>query len=100
MAEGVAPFRVYLATIGVNENVAKSAESLYNALTEAGIEVLYDDRDVRPGEKFADADLLGIPYRIVVSEKTVSDNKYELKARTEDAIQLLDVDGVIKIVAA
>lgn len=98
--KAVAPFRVYLATIGVNENVAKSAESLYNALTEAGIEVLYDDRDVRPGEKFADADLLGIPYRIVVSEKTVSDNKYELKARTEDAIQLLDVDGVIKIVAA
>lgn len=96
----VAPFKVYLATIGVNEKVTSAAENLYKTLTTAGIEVLYDDRDVRPGEKFADADLMGIPYRVVVSEKTLANNQYEIKARTEDEARLLDLDSVIKKVAS
>ncbi|MEK7153781.1 MAG: proline--tRNA ligase [Patescibacteria group bacterium] len=63
----IAPYKVYLASIGVSEQVVKAATDLYERLTKAGVAVLYDDRDVRPGEKFADADLMGVPYRIVVS---------------------------------
>jgi prolyl-tRNA synthetase len=96
----IAPYRVYIATIGVSDSVVKSAENLYDLLTKAGVEVLYDDRDVRPGEKFADADLMGIPYRVVVSEKTLASNQYEIKARTEDEAQFLDLDSIIKKVAS
>jgi prolyl-tRNA synthetase len=96
----VAPFKVYIATVGVNEMVTKAAENLYNALTTAGVEVIYDDRDVRPGEKFADADLMGIPYRVVVSEKTLANDQYEIKARTEAEAQFLNLDAVIKKVAS
>jgi len=96
----VAPFRVYLATIGNNETVVKAAETLYNSLTTAGVEVLYDDRDARPGEKFADADLMGIPYRVVVSEKNLANNQYEVKGRTETEAEFLDLDSVIKKVAS
>lgn len=95
----VAPAQVYLAPVGTSEGVASASEDLYKSLTQAGVDVLYDDRDVRPGEKFADADLIGIPYRVVVSEKTLASNQYEVKARTEDETQLLDKDSVIKTVA-
>lgn len=74
----VAPFVVYLATIG---DVAEKAQALYDQLNAAGIEVLYDDRDVRPGDKFADAELMGIPHRLVVSPKTIEAGGYEYKAR-------------------
>lgn len=96
----VAPFRVYIAAIGNGETVVKAAENLYNILTTAGVEVLYDDRDARPGEKFADADLIGIPYRVVVSEKNLANNKYEVKGRTETEVEYLDLDSVIKKVAS
>lgn len=76
-----APYQVYLATIG---DVSDKADQLYQELTEAGIEVLYDDRDVRPGEKFADAELMGIPVRIVMSQKTLDNDEVELKNRTEE----------------
>jgi prolyl-tRNA synthetase len=65
--ESVAPFAVHLVEIGENEDVRTEATELYRELTEAGIEVLWDDRDARAGEKFADADLIGIPLRVVVS---------------------------------
>jgi prolyl-tRNA synthetase len=97
--KAIAPYRVYLVSIGLSEQVQKGANDLYQALTNSGIEVLYDDRDVRPGEKFADADLMGIPYRIVVSEKTLASGQYEVKSRTEDETQLQDMDSVIKMVA-
>jgi prolyl-tRNA synthetase len=68
--EGVAPFSVHLVEIGGdNEEVHRDAEELYRELTSAGVEVLFDDRDVRAGEKFADSDLIGIPLRVVVSAK-------------------------------
>jgi prolyl-tRNA synthetase len=76
-----APFIVYLATIG---DVSNQAEKLYNELKDAGIEVLLDDRDARPGDKFADADLMGIPYRIVISPRSLESNSVELKERTSD----------------
>jgi len=96
--KNIAPFLIYLAPVGRDESVREHAEALYKDLTDAGIAVLYDDRDVRPGEKFADADLMGIPYRVVVSEKTIANNQYEFKERTSDDVKLLDADGVIKTV--
>lgn len=80
--ENIAPFKVYLASIGADEAVKAASETLYKDLTEHGISVLYDDRDVRPGEKFADADLMGIPHRVVVSNKTIAAEVVEYKHRT------------------
>lgn len=82
----LAPALVYLARLGSDQPVVEAADDLYSQLTEAGVEVLYDDRDMRPGEKFADADLMGIPYRIVVSNKTVQAGQHELKARTQTEV--------------
>jgi prolyl-tRNA synthetase len=91
----VAPFRVYLATVGQAESVSKAAEEIYHNLEDAGIEVLYDDRDERPGEKFADADLLGIPFRVVISERTLSGGSVELKERTSSDIQMVKIEDLV-----
>lgn len=80
--EAIAPAVIYIARIGEDDAVIKAADKLYETLTSKGVLVLYDDRDARAGEKFADADLMGIPYRVVVSSKLVPDGKLELKART------------------
>ncbi|MGH9858333.1 MAG: proline--tRNA ligase, partial [Acidobacteriota bacterium] len=64
--ENIAPAKVYLARLGDSGEVTSAADELYNRLTETRVTVLYDDREARPGEKFADADLMGIPYRVVV----------------------------------
>lgn len=81
--KNVAPAKVYLARLGSSPEVVQAADELYNELTDKSISVLYDDRDeARPGEKFADADLVGLPYRVVISEKTLAAGTYEVKART------------------
>ena len=98
--ESVAPAKVYLASIGNDEKVIKSADELYDRLTDNGVEVIYDDRDLRPGEKFADADLLGIPYRLVVSSKTVEQEGYELKKRTDDTAELVNSGKLIEILTS
>jgi prolyl-tRNA synthetase len=97
--EAVAPFKVYLARLGVEDEVVKTAENLYKDLTQMGVAVIYDDRDIRPGEKFADADLMGIPYRLVVSSKTVAEKKFEVKARTEAQPEFVSQTEVIKMLA-
>lgn len=79
--ESIAPFRVHLVRLGADKTVAKAADTLYEQLTSDGVEVLYDDTDRRPGEKFADADLIGIPHRVVISAKTVENDRYEYKNR-------------------
>ncbi len=85
----VAPVQVYLARLGDKPDSVQQADDLYEKLQKAGIEVLYDDRDTRAGEKFADADLLGIPYRVVVSDKTAAAGVLELKGRqAEQADQI------------
>ena len=96
--ESIAPFKVYLARLGDTLDVKKAADNLYNDLTLAGIAVLYDDRDTRPGEKFADADLIGVPYRIVVSNKTIAAGAYECKARADDATKQVSKAELRKIV--
>lgn len=94
--KNIAPYDVCLARLGADEPVVAAADELYKRLTEAGIAVLYDDRDVRPGEKFADADLIGVPYRIVVSKKTVETKKHELKRRGEEQTDLLDIPQLVE----
>jgi prolyl-tRNA synthetase len=85
--EAVAPAKVYLALLGSNPEVIAQADTLYSTLTKYNVPVLYDDRDARPGEKFADADLMGIPYRVVVSDKTTAAGLYEVKLRTAEQAQ-------------
>ncbi|MDB5163542.1 MAG: putative prolyl-tRNA synthetase, prolyl-tRNA synthetase [Candidatus Saccharibacteria bacterium] len=95
--ENIAPAKVYLVRLG--EKNAKVADELYENLLQIGVEVIYDDRDARAGEKFADADLLGIPYRIVISDKTVEAGKHELKQRTEAQAQSLGLAEIVKTLA-
>ncbi len=79
----LAPFQVHLAALGAGRSpeVAEAADALYDRLVAAGVEVLYDDRDVSPGVKFADADLLGIPVRLVVGGKGVARGIVEWRSR-------------------
>ena len=93
--ENVAPYKAYIVRIGTSDAVVKEADDLYKMLQDKGVEVLYDDRDARPGEKFADADLLGIPHRVVVSEKMLEKGKYEYKARTAETAEELDRDVLL-----
>jgi len=81
---GVAPFEVALVSVGSDQPVADLAEATYRAMTEAGIEVLFDDRDVSPGVKFADADLRGIPLRVTISPRSLKVDGIELKRRSGD----------------
>jgi prolyl-tRNA synthetase len=91
----IAPALVVLILLGDDDKVVRAADELYNHLTEAGIGVLYDDRSIRAGEKFADADLIGTPYRVVVSDKTVEHHKYELKARLSETQNLLTMAELV-----
>ena len=91
--EAVAPFKVHLLSLNKNEE----AEKLYDELQEVGVEVLYDDREeARAGEKFADADLIGCPYRIVMSEKTLKENSVELKKRDGEDFELVKLDEIVE----
>lgn len=94
--ENIAPAKIYLASVGNIPSVVSAADELYEELTAGGTSVLYDDRDMRPGEKFADADLLGIPYRIVISEKSLAAGGFELKQRQGDKTEVLDKQSLIK----
>ena len=89
----IAPFAVHLIEIG--DGLGKNA---YEKLSAAGIEVLYDDRAATPGEKFADADLIGIPFRAVVSQKT--GEQIEVKRRGEDIAALMGLEDLIAVVKA
>ncbi|MEO5635142.1 MAG: aminoacyl--tRNA ligase-related protein [Candidatus Paceibacterota bacterium] len=96
--QAIAPFQVHLLAIGEDEDTLKEAESVYESLTEAGVEVLYDDRtEVSAGEKFADSDLLGIPYRAVVSKRSLKEGGIELKKRTEEKGKIISQNELLKI---
>lgn len=88
--ESVAPYKAQLISLRGAED---QAESLYQRLKEEGVEVLWDDRDISPGNKFNDADLTGLPARLVVSEKT--DGQVEWKPRTNTEVELISVNEVI-----
>lgn len=91
-----APFQVHLMHLGTDKKVAQTAEKVYNDLTKAGIEVLYDDRQESAGVKLNDADLIGIPYRLVISEKTLKEKSIEIKKRNSQDSQLIKIDQIIK----
>jgi len=89
--ENVAPFKVHLLSLNENE----TAEKIYSDLVKQGIEVLYDDRELQAGEKFADADLIGCPYRLIVSRKTLALDSAELKSRSSAASELVKLADLI-----
>ncbi len=91
--ENVAPYTVYLVNIG--EQGTAMADDLYMELEKADVEVLYDDRDARPGEKFADAELMGMPYRITASDRLAGDKKYEFTERSTGETILLTANELI-----
>ncbi len=92
----VAPFAAHLVAItGGNGDVSLEADRLYELLSENGIETLYDDRDMRAGEKFADSDLLGIPKRLVVSEKTMAEGGVEVVSRADGSTTFVSENDLI-----
>jgi len=88
--EEIAPFQVHLISLG--DDVKIEAEKIYQQLIKKGVEVLWDDRDLQAGAKFADSDLIGIPKRIVISKKTLADNSVEVKMRNNDQTELVAIN--------
>ena len=94
----IAPYDVYLVGLGLqrDEAVAADAEALYEQLTAAGLEVLFDDRDESPGVKFNDADLIGLPLRATVSSRNHAAGVVELQRRGADEAEQAPRDGVVE----
>jgi prolyl-tRNA synthetase len=97
---GMAPFQVAIAPIGFkkSEAVRNAAEQLYDELTKAGIEVLLDDRDERPGVMFADLELIGIPHRIVIGDRGLKEGNVEYQGRRDPTAQAVPLQDVAKLV--
>jgi len=92
----VAPYHVYLMTLGKrSETVEEAAERVYQELTAAGLDVLFDDRDERAGVKFNDADLLGMPLRVVVGERGLKDGVVELKGRRAGDVETVPIADLV-----
>jgi prolyl-tRNA synthetase len=100
--EPIAPFQVALVPMNLqkSEAVRAATEPLYEALVAAGVEVLLDDRDVRPGVKFADMELLGIPHRVVIGERGLADGALEYQARRAADNEALPVADATQALAA
>ncbi|MEK7614054.1 MAG: aminoacyl--tRNA ligase-related protein [Patescibacteria group bacterium] len=102
--DAIAPFPVHIVQLTTNDQqqtTKSEAEKLYTSLEDAGIEALYDDRaDKSAGEKFAEADLIGIPYRIVISEKSIASGGVEIKRRDEDTSKIVSTNEAIDILTA
>lgn len=92
----VSPFSLHLVSLGKHgtDTFAK-AEELYNTLTSRGVEVLFDDREVSAGEKFADSDLIGIPMRVVISDKSLEKGGVEIKERMSDSSEIITIDELL-----
>ena len=100
--DAIAPFHIIVIPINLERSyrVRAATEELCGRLEAAGLEVLVDDRDRRPGSKFADADLLGIPHRLVIAEKGLDRGQVEYKSRREEAIEMVAVDGLVEFFQA
>jgi prolyl-tRNA synthetase len=100
--EAVAPFRAHLVALPGKDadTVFAAADGVYNELTKAGVEVLYDDRtDMSAGEKFADSDLIGLPWRVVISERTLAEQSAEVKRRQDTKADMHPLNGIIKLLS-
>jgi prolyl-tRNA synthetase len=96
----LAPYEVLLLPLNVTEpQTIAVAEQLHEELSAAGIEVLLDDRDVRAGVKFKDADLIGIPLRVVIGQRGLKQGKLEIKWRWERDSEMIDLDGAAEMLA-
>jgi prolyl-tRNA synthetase len=96
----IAPFHVSLLSLGKEDEVIAATDKLNDELTAAGIEVLYDDRNERPGVKFTDAELIGNPIRLSVSKRTLADGQAELRLRSESESSFVALDeAVLKVQA-
>lgn len=91
----IAPFSVHLICVGNDEKVLNTSEEIYKNLTEKGFEVLFDDRDAPPGEKFADSDLIGIPLRIVVGKRSLEEGSVEFKERKNEKGEMVKAEDVV-----
>jgi prolyl-tRNA synthetase len=90
----LAPYEVLLTQLNVKDaEVMQTAEELYGKLKHAGVEVLLDDRDQRPGVKFKDGDLIGIPLRVVVGGRGLKEGNLEIKWRWKDEAEMIPLDG-------
>ncbi len=98
--ESVAPFKVHLIEVIGAPETHVATENFYKDLISRGIEVMYDDRDIRAGEKFADSDLIGIPWRVVVSDKTLSAGGVEIKKRTQEETKIISEKEFISSLSA
>jgi len=96
----IAPFELAIVPLNMakSQQVADCAELLYQELTGLGVEVLMDDRNERPGVKFADMELIGIPLRLVIGDRTLAEGKLELKGRSDEQAQLIDIDGAAQLI--
>jgi prolyl-tRNA synthetase len=94
----MAPFQVALLPIGANRSAAvrETAESLHRQLLDAGIEVLLDDRDARPGVMFADMELIGIPHRVVIGDRNLAAGQLEYRARRDSENALVARDRLLE----
>ncbi len=98
--ESIAPFKVAIVAIKLSksEAVAKEAEKLYQQLQQAGVDVLFDDRDERPGVMFADMELIGIPHIITIGEKSLNDGFIEYKLRKTGVKENISVDNALETI--
>ncbi|MCH8115423.1 MAG: proline--tRNA ligase [Chloroflexi bacterium] len=99
LPRAIAPYDIYLAGLNLNEaDISAKAEMLYESLQDAGFEVLFDDRDAPPGVKFKDADLMGIPARVVISARSLGNGGVEVKARAEKDSEIVAETDVAEAV--
>jgi len=100
LPKSIAPFELIIVPIGYhkNDNVRTQANKIYEDLLESGIDVILDDRDARPGIMFAESDLIGIPNRLVIGEKSLNENKVEFKSRTESNPEMINVPDLIQFI--
>ena len=98
--DAIAPFRVAIVPMNMHKSqrIKDTAESLYTQLTEAGVEVLFDDRKERPGVMFNDMELVGIPHTIVIGERNLDDNKVEVKNRRSGEKKLIEVEQLVEFI--
>ncbi|KKR62926.1 hypothetical protein A2643_01410 [Candidatus Nomurabacteria bacterium RIFCSPHIGHO2_01_FULL_39_220] len=98
--ESIAPFQVHLLALGEDKEVKEQAGKVYESLERNNIEVLFDDREgISAGEKFADADLLGMPYRVVVSERSLKEKGVEIKKRNEEKGKIISFKELLAQIA-
>jgi len=101
LPRAIAPYEIYLAGLNLNDlDIARKAEMIYEQLQDGGYEVLFDDRDAPPGVKFKDADLLGIPARVVISSRSLEGGGVEVKSRSSKASEIVAESDVLETVNA